>query len=151
MSNKLNEVEILLVEDNMSDAELIIRALRKVNLANHLIHVKDGEEALDFIFANGKFSEREMKSIPRVILLDIKMPKVNGIEVLKRIKAHEGTRSIPVVIMTSSKEEQDIIKSYELGVNSFVVKPVNFDSFSKAVSELGLYWVLINQPPFQHQ
>jgi two-component system response regulator len=147
MNNKLNEVEILLVEDNLSDAELIIRALRKVNLANHLIHVKDGEEAIDFIFAQGKFSEREMKNIPRVILLDIKMPKVDGIEVLRRIKSNEETKSIPVVIMTSSKEEQDIVKSYELGVNSFVVKPVDFNSFSKAVSELGLYWVLINQPP----
>lgn len=150
MNTKLNEVEILLVEDNMSDAELIIRALRKVNLANHLVHVKDGEEALEFIFATGKFAEREMKNIPRVILLDIKMPKVDGIEVLRRIKSHEGTKSIPVVIMTSSKEEQDIINSYRLGVNSFVVKPVNFDSFSKAVSELGLYWVLINQPPFHN-
>jgi two-component system response regulator len=148
MNSKLNEVEILLVEDNISDAELIVRALRKVNLANHLVHVKDGEEALEFIFAQGKFADREMKFIPRVILLDIKMPKVDGIEVLKRIKEHETTKFIPVVIMTSSKEEQDIIKSYQLGVNSFVVKPVNFDSFSKAVSELGLYWVLTNQPPF---
>lgn len=149
MDNKLNEVEILLVEDNASDAELVIRALRKVNLANHLVHVKDGEEALQFIFAEGKFAEREMKNIPRVILLDIKMPKVDGIEVLRRIKQHEDTKWVPVVIMTSSKEEQDIIKSYELGVNSFVVKPLDFNNFSKAVSELGLYWVLINQPPFQ--
>lgn len=148
MNSKLNEVEILLVEDNLSDAELITRALRKVNLANHLIHVKDGEEAIEFIFAQGKFAEREVKNIPRVILLDIKMPKVDGIEVLRRIKSNEATRSIPVVIMTSSKEEQDIVRSYELGVNSFVVKPVDFNSFSKAVSELGLYWVLINQPPF---
>src|SRR6476469_8242469 len=145
MNNNLNEVEILLVEDNMSDAELIIRALRKVNLANHLIHVKDGEEALDFIFARGKFVERQMKNIPRVILLDIKMPKVDGIEVLRSIKTNDATKFIPVVIMTSSKEEQDIVKSYELGVNSFVVKPVDFDGFSKAVSELGMYWVLINQ------
>jgi len=149
MNNNLNEVEILLVEDNMSDAELIIRALRKVNLANHLIHVKDGEEALDFIFARGKFVERQMKNIPRVILLDIKMPKVDGIEVLRSIKTNDATKFIPVVIMTSSKEEQDIVKSYELGVNSFVVKPVDFDGFSKAVSELGMYWVLINQPPLQ--
>lgn len=148
MNSKLNEVEILLVEDNLSDAELITRALRKVNLANHLIHVKDGEEAIEFIFAQGKYAEREVKNIPRVILLDIKMPKVDGIEVLRRIKSNEATRSIPVVIMTSSKEEQDIVRSYELGVNSFVVKPVDFNSFSKAVSELGLYWVLINQPPF---
>ncbi len=147
MKNHFNEVEILLVEDNLSDAELITRALRKVNLANHLIHVKDGEEALEFIFATGAFSGREKKYIPRVILLDIKMPKVDGIEVLRQIKANSETKRIPVVIMTSSKEEQDIIRSYELGVNSFVVKPVEFNDFAKAVSELGLYWILINQPP----
>ena len=147
MKNSLNEVEILLVEDNPGDAELIIRALRKVNLANHLIHVKDGEEALEFIFATGAFTGREKKNMPKVILLDIKMPKVDGIEVLRQIKANSETKRIPVVIMTSSKEEQDIIRSYELGVNSFVVKPVEFNDFAKAVSELGLYWVLINQPP----
>lgn len=147
MENKFNEVEILLVDDNMNDAELIIEALRGVNLANHLVHVQDGEEALEFIFARGAFAEREIKNVPRVILLDIKMPKVDGIEVLRQIRANEDTRLIPVVIMTSSKEEQDIIKSYELGVNSFVVKPVEFDNFAKAVSELGLYWVLTNQPP----
>ena len=147
MKNSLNEVEILLVEDNPGDAELIIRALRKVNLANHLIHVKDGEEALEFIFATGAFTGREKKNMPKVILLDIKMPKVDGIEVLRQIKANNETKRIPVVIMTSSKEEQDIIRSYELGVNSFVVKPVEFNDFAKAVSELGLYWVLINQPP----
>ena len=147
MKNHFNEVEILLVEDNLSDAELITRALRKVNLANHLIHVKDGEEALEFIFATGPFAGREKKNMPKVILLDIKMPKVDGIEVLRQIKANSETKRIPVVIMTSSKEEQDIIRSYELGVNSFVVKPVEFNDFAKAVSELGLYWVLINQPP----
>lgn len=147
MNNYFNEVEILLVEDNMSDAELIVRALRKVNLANHVAHVKDGEEALEFIFATGKYSKREKKNVPKVILLDIKMPKVDGIEVLRQIKTNNETRRIPVVIMTSSKEEQDIIRSYELGVNSFVVKPVEFNDFAKAVSELGLYWVLINQPP----
>ena len=147
MKNHFNEVEILLVEDNPSDAELITRALRKVNLANHLAHVKDGEEALDFIFATGSFAGREKQNVPKVILLDIKMPKVDGIEVLRQIKANSETKRIPVVIMTSSKEEQDIIRSYELGVNSFVVKPVEFNDFAKAVSELGLYWVLINQPP----
>lgn len=147
MNKHLNEVEILLVEDNMSDAELIVRALRKVNLANHLAHVKDGEEALEFIFATGVYSTRERKNMPKVILLDIKMPKVDGIEVLRQIKSNSETKRIPVVIMTSSKEEQDIIRSYELGVNSFVVKPVEFNNFAKAVSELGLYWVLINQPP----
>lgn len=147
MKQELNEVEILLVEDNMSDAELVIRALRKVNLANHLVHLKDGEEALAFIFATGAFSGREKANMPKVILLDIKMPKVDGIEVLRQIKANPETRLIPVVIMTSSKEEQDMFKSYELGVNSFVVKPVGFTEFAKAVSELGLYWVLTNQAP----
>ena len=147
MDKKFNEVEILLVEDNMSDAELIIRALRKVNLSNNLVHVKDGAEALDFIFAKGEFSEREPKKVPKVILLDIKMPRVDGIEVLRQVKGNEDTKLIPIVIMTSSKEEQDIIISYKLGVNSFVVKPVEFHDFAKAVSELGLYWVLVNQPP----
>lgn len=141
----MNEVEILLVEDNPADAELVIRALRKVNLANHLVHVKDGEEALDFLFACGQYAGREVKKAPRVILLDIKLPKIGGIEVLREIKANEETKMIPTVIMTSSKEERDIIISYELGVNSFVVKPVDFTAFAKAVSELGMYWVLINQ------
>ncbi|HEY0042221.1 MAG TPA: response regulator [Flavisolibacter sp.] len=147
MNNQLNEVEILLVEDNMSDAELIIRALRKVNLANNLVHVKDGAEALEFIFATGVFADRKKQNVPKVILLDIKMPKVDGIEVLRQIRANDETKLVPVVIMTSSKEEQDIIRSYKLGVNSFVVKPVVFTDFAKAVSDLGLYWVLINQPP----
>jgi two-component system response regulator len=147
MDNKYNEVEILLVEDNMNDAELITRALRKVNLSNNLVHVKDGAEALDFIFAKGEFAEREAKKMPKVILLDIKMPRVDGIEVLRQVKGNDATKLIPVVIMTSSKEEQDIIISYKLGVNSFVVKPVEFQDFAKAVSELGLYWVLVNQPP----
>ena len=147
MDQKYNEVEILLVEDNMNDAELITRALRKVNLSNNLVHVKDGAEALDFIFAKGEFAEREVKKMPKVILLDIKMPRVDGIEVLRQVKGNEDTKLIPIVIMTSSKEEQDIIISYKLGVNSFVVKPVEFHDFAKAVSELGLYWVLVNQPP----
>ena len=147
MDNKLNEVEILLVEDNMSDAELVVRSLRKVNLANNLVHVKDGAEALEFIFATGEYAEREKKNVPRVILLDIKMPRVDGIEVLRQIKSNEETKLIPVVIMTSSKEEQDIVKSYQYGVNSYVVKPVDFKDFAKAVSELGMYWVLMNQPP----
>jgi two-component system, response regulator len=141
------EVEILLVEDNMNDAELTIHSLKKVNLANKLVHLKNGAEALDFIFAKGEFSERNIDSMPKVILLDIKMPKVDGIEVLRQIKSNETTKIIPVVIMTSSKEEQDIITSYQLGVNSYVVKPVEFESFAKAVSELGMYWVLTNQPP----
>jgi two-component system, response regulator len=142
----MNEkVEVLLVEDNPHDAEMTIRTLRKVNLANRLIHVKDGAEALDFIFAKGFFAGRQIENKPKVILLDIKMPKVDGIEVLRQIKANETTRTIPVVIMTSSKEEQDIITSYNLGVNSYVVKPVDFEGFAKAVSELGLYWLITNQ------
>jgi len=144
---KGNETEILLVEDNLNDAELTIRTLRKVNLANKLIHVKDGAEALDFIFARGQFADRSVNDRPKLILLDIKMPKVDGIEVLKQIKAKEETKSIPVVIMTSSKEEQDIITSYQLGVNSYVVKPVEFGAFAQAVTELGLYWLLTNQSP----
>jgi two-component system, response regulator len=143
----LNQVEVLLVEDNIHDAEMTIRALRKVNLANNLVHVKDGEEALEFIFAQGKFSNRQQSDQPKVILLDIKMPKVDGIEVLKQLKSRESTKSIPIVIMTSSKEEQDIINSYQLGVNSYVVKPVDFEGFARAVSQLGMYWLLTNQPP----
>jgi two-component system response regulator len=144
---KGNETEILLVEDNLNDAELTIRTLRKVNLANKLIHVKDGAEALDFIFSREQFAHRSISDRPKLILLDIKMPKVDGIEVLKQIKANEETRSIPVVIMTSSKEEQDIITSYQFGVNSYVVKPVEFGEFAQAVTELGLYWLLTNQSP----
>lgn len=143
----LNHVEVLLVEDNIHDAEMTIRALKKVNLANHLVHVKDGAEALDFIFARGNFSGRDGDGLPKVILLDIKMPKVDGIEVLRQLKSSEFSRSIPIVIMTSSKEEQDIISSYKLGVNSYVVKPVDFEGFARAVSQLGLYWLLTNQAP----
>lgn len=145
-NNNYNDVEILLVEDNMSDAELAIWALSEVKLNKHLLHVKDGVEALDFLFATGEFAGRDIKKVPKVIMLDIKMPRLDGIEVLRRVKANDGTKHIPVVIMTSSKEEQDIIKSYELGVNSFVVKPVEFSQFAKAVSELGLYWAIMNEP-----
>jgi len=143
MSNE--KVEILLVEDNPHDAEMTIRALKKANLANKLIHVKDGAEALDFIFARGHFADREVENKPKVILLDIKMPKVDGIEVLRQIKSNNATKAIPVVIMTSSKEEQDVITSYNLGVNSYVVKPVDFEGFAKAVAELGFYWLITNQ------
>src|SRR3981081_2766749 len=141
-----DKIEILLVEDNIHDAEMTIRSLKKVNLANRLIHLKDGAEALDFIFARGNFANRQMENKPKVILLDIKMPKVDGIEVLRQIKSNESTKRIPVVIMTSSKEEQDIITSYNLGVNSYVVKPVDFENFANAVSELGFYWLITNQP-----
>jgi two-component system response regulator len=143
----INEVEILLVEDNMNDAELTIRSLKKINLANNLFHVKDGEEALDFVYARGNYASRQTNNKPKVILLDIKMPKVDGIEVLRQIKSNDVTKVIPVVIMTSSKEEQDIVTSYNLGVNGYVVKPVNFDAFAKAICDLGLYWLIVNQSP----
>jgi len=140
-----SKVEVLLVEDNPHDAEMTIRALKRVNLSNSLIHLKDGAEALDFIFSRGAFAGRNTAEKPKVILLDIKMPKVDGIEVLRQIKADPNTRTIPVVIMTSSKEEQDVYTSYNLGVNSYVVKPVDFEGFAKAVSELGFYWLITNQ------
>jgi len=140
-----DKIDILLAEDNPHDAEMTIRALSKVNLANKLHHVKDGAAALDFIFARGEYAGRDIENKPKIVLLDIKMPKVDGIEVLKQIKADELTKTVPVVIMTSSKEEQDIITSYNLGVNSYVVKPVDFAGFAKAVSELGFYWLITNQ------
>lgn len=142
-----SEIEVLLVEDNASDAEMTIRTLKKNNLGNKLLHLKDGAEALDFIFAEGEYSGRQVESIPKVILLDLKMPKVSGIEVLRRIKTDERTRKIPVVVLTSSKEDPDIQECYALGVNSYVVKPVDFNEFQKAISELGLFWLIINQPP----
>jgi len=142
----VHEIEILLVEDSVSDAELTIRALKKHNMANKLVHLENGAEALDYLFANGAYSEREVKNVPKLILLDINMPKVGGIEVLKQIKGDERTRKIPVIILTSSKEDPDIDKCYDLGANSYVVKPVGFESFMKAVSELGMYWILLNQP-----
>lgn len=142
-----HEIEILLVEDNMSDAEMTIRALKKNNLANKLMHLKDGAEALDFIFAEGAFSNRNVENAPKVILLDLKMPKVNGIQVLQRIKSDERTKKIPVVVLTSSKEDPDIKECYSLGVNSYVVKPVQFEQFVKTISDLGLYWMIVNQPP----
>ena len=143
----IREIEVLLVEDNPSDAEMTIRALKKNNLANKLLHVKDGAEALDFLFGEGEYLGREVKHVPRVILLDLKMPKVNGIEVLEKIKADFRTKNIPVVVLTSSKENPDIQECYELGVNGYVVKPVEFDEFHKAISDLGLYWMIVNQPP----
>lgn len=142
-----SEVEILLVEDNASDAEMTISALKKNNLANKLLHVKDGAEALDFIFAEGKYADRQIEHTPRVILLDLKMPKVNGLEVLQKIRGDERTKRIPVVILTSSKEDPDIKKCYELGANSYVPKPVEFDDFQKAISDLGMYWMIVNQKP----
>ena len=143
-----NSIDILLVEDNPDDAELTIRELRKNNMANSLFHVEDGADAIDFIFATGRFEGiRTIGHPPKVVLLDIQMPKVNGIEVLKRIKANPLTSTIPVVILTSSKEDPDIKKCYALGANSYIVKPVNFDGFSAAIQSLGFYWLLLNQPP----
>jgi CheY-like chemotaxis protein len=141
-----NTVEILLIEDSMNDAELTIRALRQGKINNQLIHLKNGAEALDFLFGTGQFEGRNISNKPKVIMLDLKMPKVDGLEVLKQIKANELTKSIPVVILTSSKEHPDIERAYSLGANSYIVKPVEFDEFAKAVAGLGLYWLLMNEP-----
>lgn len=140
-------IEILLVEDNESDAEMTIRALRKNNLANQLLHLKDGQQALDFLFMQGEYADRSTGDKLKVILLDLKMPKINGIEVLRKIKSDNRTKNIPVVVLTSSKEDPDVQICYDLGVNSYVVKPVEFNAFYKVVSELGLYWLIVNDPP----
>jgi two-component system response regulator len=140
-----NAVELLLVEDNPQDLELALRALKKANLANEIIVARDGAEALDFIFCEGEFSNRAFGDGPRLILLDLKLPKIDGLEVLKRIKGDPRTKMIPVVMLTSSKEQRDVIESYKLGVNSYIVKPVNFEGFTAAVNEIGLYWLLLNQ------
>lgn len=141
------KIDILLVEDNPSDAELTIKALRRNKIINALLHLQDGEDALDYIFATGKYSDRNIDDIPKIILLDLKMPKIDGLEVLKKIKSDQRTKIIPVVLLTSSNEDKDIIDSYKLGVNSYIVKPVEFENFVKAVSDVGLYWLLVNQPP----
>lgn len=146
-----NEVDILLVEDNPNDGELTIRALKKHNLANNLLWVKDGAEALEFLFAGGNFAGRKIDNHPKVVLLDLKLPKVDGLEVLKAMKADVRTKSIPVVILTSSREERDIVESYRLGVNSYIVKPVVFESFIQAVSDMGLYWLLMNKVPKENE
>ena len=145
--NNATSCEILLVEDNPRDAELAQRALKKRNLANELIWVHDGAEALDHLFGSGAPGGSSHLHRPKVILLDLKLPKVDGLEVLRRLKQDDRTRTIPVVVLTSSREERDVVRSYELGVNSYIVKPVNFDNFSEAVAQLGLYWLLLNQSP----
>ena len=142
-----NELQILLVEDNISDAMLTIRALKKHNLGNNLVHLYDGAQALDFLFGKGEYEGRNLAEKPKVIFLDLKMPKVDGLEVLRHLKSDDHTKLIPVVMMTSSKEEKDIIESHRLGVNSYIVKPVGFENFSKIVVDLGLYWLLVNQTP----
>ncbi|MCF8227240.1 MAG: response regulator [Bacteroidales bacterium] len=141
------EIEILIVEDNPNDAEMAIRALKKNNLTNNVLVVEDGEQALDFIFSRGKFTDRKGMTHPKIVLLDLKLPKIDGLEVLKVIKENQETKIIPVVVLTSSKEERDIIESYNLGANSYIVKPVDFDKFVDAVKDLGLYWLLLNQFP----
>jgi len=142
-----NEVEILLVEDNPNDAEITLRALKKHNLANRVLWLKDGAEALDYIFAIGSYTGRDINKTPKVILLDLKLPKINGIEVLQKVKSDEKTKTIPIVVLTSSREERDMVESYKLGVNSYIVKPVGFEKFINAVSEIGLYWLLLNDIP----
>ncbi len=142
-----NVVELLLVEDSVNDAEMTIRALKKNNIANNVLHLKDGALALDYLFGTGEYAGRDLGNKPKVILLDLKMPKVSGLQVLERLKADENTRKIPVVVLTSSKEHPDVEKAYDLGVNSYIVKPVEFTNFIKAISELGMYWLVLNQPP----
>lgn len=140
-------VEILLVEDNPSDAELTLHALQKSKLANHMQLVRDGEEALDFLFCRNAFSTRRFDNGPRLVLLDLKLPKVDGLQVLQEVKNDPRTRAIPIIVLTSSKEEQDLVRSYRLGVNSYIQKPVNFGEFQEVVRHLGMYWLLINSKP----
>ena len=140
-------VEILVVEDNPYDLEMTLRGLNTAHLANHVHVARDGEEALEFIFCEGRYAHRRIEAPPRVVLLDLKLPKIDGLEVLARMKGDPRTQAIPVVMLTSSQEQVDLVRSYALGVNSYIVKPVNFESFVKAVQELGFYWLLLNQPP----
>ena len=146
--SKMEDAEILLVEDNPNDVELALRALKKQNLDSKVFVVRDGAEALDFIFASGNYASRKIDVQPKVVLLDLKLPKVDGIEVLKKVKANERTRNIPIVMLTSSQEERDVAESYRLGVNSYIVKPVDFNHFVHAVGELGIYWNLLNRVPY---
>ena len=141
-----DDVEILLVEDNPRDVEITLRALKKHNMANKVHVVTDGAKAMDFIFAKGVHAHTDKKQAPKVVFLDLKLPKVSGLEVLRAIKGDERTRSIPVVVLTSSQEEKDMVESYRLGVNSYVVKPLDFDKFVEAIGQLGLYWLVINKP-----
>ena len=140
-----SEVELLLVEDSQEDVDLTMHALRRENLANRILVVRDGEEALDFLFCRNPFADRSFDRPPKLVLLDLKLPKIDGLEVLRQVKSHPHTRAIPVVILTSSKEERDLIKSYDLGANSYIQKPVDFDKFRDTVKQLGLYWLVTNQ------
>jgi two-component system response regulator len=141
------EKTILLVEDNPNDEELTLRALRKANIANEVAIARDGQEALDFLFGTGKYAGRELPTMPAVVLLDLKLPKLDGIDVLQRIRADPRTRLVPVVVLTSSSEDEDMVRSYQSGANSYVRKPIEFSAFANAVTQLGMYWVLINQIP----
>ncbi|MBZ5675034.1 MAG: response regulator [Acidobacteriia bacterium] len=147
MNESIKELDILLVEDNATDAELCMRALKKHNLANNLVWMKDGAEALDFIFRTGPYAGTPNGVKPRVILLDLRLPKVDGIEVLRRLKSDERTREIPIAVLTSSKEDRDLKECYRLGVNSYIAKPVEFDQFADTIAKLGLYWLVINRVP----
>ena len=147
MEKDMNNSMILLVEDNPDDEELTLRALKKNNIGNNLVVVRDGAEALDFLYCNGAYADRDPRELPQVVLLDLKLPKVDGMEVLARIRAEQSTRFLPVVVLTSSREEQDLIKSYQLGANSYVRKPVDFIQFIEAVRQLGLYWLVLNEIP----
>jgi two-component system response regulator len=142
-----NIVEVLLVEDSPEDLELALRAFKKANLTNRIQVARDGVEAIEFLFCEGQHAGRRIEDGPKVVLLDLKLPKIDGMEVLRRLKSDPRTKSIPVVVLTSSKEQKDVIESYNLGVNSYIVKPVNFERFATAVQELGYYWLLVNQPP----
>ena len=142
-----NAVEVLLVEDNPTDVELTLRALKEKGIRNEFVVARDGAEALDYLFATGAYAHRDMRHTPPLVLLDLRLPKVDGIEVLQRIKSDQRTKQIPVVVLTSSGQEPDIAKCYELGVNSYIVKPVDFDKFADMVSELGLYWLVLNETP----
>jgi CheY-like chemotaxis protein len=143
----MKTVDILLVEDNKDDVELTLHALRKENLANNIQVVMDGEEALDFLFHRGAFTERAAQENPKLVLLDLKLPKVDGLEVLRQLKGDARTKTIPVVILTSSKEERDLVEGYRLGTNSYIQKPVDFDQFRETVKRVGLYWLVVNQCP----
>jgi len=142
-----SEIEIVIVEDDPNDAELLVRVFRKLGVANKIVLLKDGAEALDYLFARGAYADRSVDGDPKIIILDLKLPKVNGIEVLQKIKSDERTRRVPVVVLTSSKETRDVKDAYGLGVNSYVTKPIKFEEFAKIVTELGMYWLLVNKLP----
>ena len=142
-----NEIDILLVEDNPDDLELTLHALRREHLANNIFAVRDGEEAVEFLFCKGRFQKRNFEHPPRLVLLDLKLPKLTGLEVLKLVKQDPRTKTVPIVVLTSSKEERDLVASYNLGVNSYIQKPVDFDTFREIVKSTGLYWMVINQRP----